>query len=100
MKRFILITLTLLFLWPGITSAQGRGYGGGNWHLGPGMMFGWGMGWVMILFWILILVVLVLLIRWLIIATRREAHPSSRHKNALAILNERFARGEIQKAEC
>ena len=63
MKRFILISLAPLFLWTGIAGAQGGEYGGGNWHMGPGMRFGWGMGWVMILFWILVLVGLLMLIR-------------------------------------
>lgn len=56
--------------------------------------WGWGMdgGWLfMILFWGLVLVGLV----WLI----RSFSSQSRGKTALEILQERYARGEIQKEE-
>ena len=75
----------------------------GDWHMGPGMMGDWGMGWFggifMIVFWILILVGLVLVIKWLIQATSRgkvEGHTGSR---AMEILKERYARGEIDKSQ-
>jgi putative membrane protein len=65
------------------------GWGNSNgWHMGPGMMGGWGMGWIMLLFWILVLVGLILIIKWLL-----------QLSSAIDILKKRYARGEINKAE-
>jgi putative membrane protein len=80
--------------------AQPGEYGG--WHMGPGMMGSWGMGWFggifMIVFWILIIVGLVFLIKWLIQSTGQENIVGSGTR-ALDILKERYARGEINRAE-
>lgn len=58
------------------------------------------MGWVgpimMIIFWGLIVVGIVVLIRYLSAQTRNVGSSGS---NALAILRERYARGEIDTAE-
>jgi putative membrane protein len=79
-----------------------------GWHMGPGMMGGYGiMGWFggifTIVVWILIIVGLVLLIRWLVQTTRSEpgasAGAGASTSRALEILRERYARGEIDKAE-
>ena len=89
---------------PAVARGQwGRPYGG--WHMGPGMMDGWGMGWLgmifNIVFWVLILVGLVFLIRWLIQSGRDRADQSGggRGSRALDIVKERYARGEIDKQQ-
>ncbi len=92
----------ILGLYP-ISSAfaqQGR-YDG--WGMGPGMMGGWGMGWFggifMILFWVLILIGLVFVIKWLIQSTSRARNNGQSGDRSLEILKERYARGEIDKAQ-
>lgn len=62
-------------------------------------MWGWGWG-VMIVgmfFWVALVVLLV----WLVVsATRRSQHPPSGvGRRALGILDERYARGEIDREE-
>ena len=80
----------------------GYGYGYGPDYMGSGYM-GYGFGWVfMILVWILIIVAIVAVIRWAF-----GSHPSSSHplppptprKTALDILQERYAKGEIEREE-
>jgi putative membrane protein len=100
--RILAYVFFILGLYP-ITSAfaqQGR-YDG--WGMGPGMMGGWGMGWFggifMIAFWILILVGLVFVIRWLIQATGKKEERGQQGSRAIEILKERYARGEIDKAQ-
>jgi putative membrane protein len=83
--------------------AQG-GYGGyGGWGMGPGMMGYWGAGWwgflPMLLFWGVIIAAVVLLIRWLAQGSGRNRSGFTNDSRALETLKERFARGEITKAE-
>ena len=62
---------------------------------GMGGGWGWGMGFggiFMILFWAVIVVGAVLLFRWM-------ADQSKGGKTALQILQERYARGEMQREE-
>ena len=68
------------------------------------MVGDWGMGWFgmifMIIFWGLIIVGLVLLIRWLIQNTNSKGQTGVRTgSNAMDILKERYARGEINRDE-
>ena len=81
------------------TLAHGQGYG-----YGPGMMggYGWGGGWGfgmigMVLWWLLLIVAIVLLVKWLF-----GERPEGRRRGggrAREILEERYARGEIDKKE-
>jgi putative membrane protein len=82
--------------------AQYGGYGG--YHMWPGMMGGWGMGWFggifMIVFWVAVIVGVVFLIRWLFVSSRTGAQgPGHGGDTALDILRKRYARGEIDKQE-
>ena len=62
---------------------------------GMGMGWGMGFGWpFMILFWVLVVGGIVIAVRWVVNPAQ------SRHeKSALDILQERYARGEIQREE-
>lgn len=81
--------------------ANSGGYS--DWHMGPGMMGNWGTGWFgmifMIIFWVLLVVGLVFLIKWLIQTTSSGKTDASTGSTAIDILKERYARGEIDKAE-
>jgi putative membrane protein len=87
-------------LGPGTAAhAQAQGY-----EYGPGMMgaYGWAHGSAfgmvgMVLWWVLIILGIALLARWLIKGAPGSGDaPRSR---ALAILEERYARGEIDKQQ-
>ena len=98
MKRILAVaaTLQILALWPTLASAQPMGDRDywGNWGWGH-MMFG---GVMMFAFWGAISLLGVLAVRWMTmgdIVGRREA----RSLTALDILQERFAKGEIDRNE-
>jgi putative membrane protein len=81
---------------------QWGGYGG--WHMGPGLMGGYGMGGFgtifMLIFWVLVIVGLFFLIKWLIQSTKKGPEVMySSSSGALDILKERYAKGEINKEE-
>jgi len=89
----------------GLSALPAWGYGVG-YHSGSGMMYGagWGggiFGWL-IMFLVLVLVVAVVfgVLRWAFGSGHRAPPPShAAGKSALDILEERFARGEIDQAE-
>ena len=102
-RRIITFVAGIVFLfcrWNKVL-AQGGEYRG--WHMGPDMMYGWGMGWFggifSLIFWILVIVGMVFLIKWLIQSTSRGHTGNAGGNRALEILKERYARGEIDKAE-
>lgn len=68
----------------------------------PGMIGG-GFGGIlfllMLIFWVLVIVGLILLIRLLLQKTSTKMKNIDSSTNALAILNERYAKGEIEKEE-
>jgi len=79
----------------GAPQNYGHGYWDGPWH-------GWFMGpAMMVLFFAVVVIAIVFIVRWLDGARGRR--PSGGHvssgTSALDILKERFARGEIDKAE-
>lgn len=68
-----------------------------NWNWGWGhMIFG---SLMMILFWGSIVLVIVLAVRWIGGGFSQGSVPPAPHKTPLDILQERFARGEIDKEE-
>ncbi len=76
-----------------------------DWHMGPGMMGGYGiLGWfggiLGLVIWILIIVGLIYLIRWLIQNTKTQSGTAAGNSTkAMDILRERYARGEIDRQE-
>lgn len=72
--------------------------------MGQGMMGNWGMGWfgmiMMLLFGVVIIAGIVVLIRWLLPSTgSRNRSNGSTGSQAMDILKERYAKGEIGQDE-
>lgn len=73
-------------------------------RMGPVMMGPWGMGWFGIIFIILIVIVVIAALIFLLPRLKQSykigrLEDSSGNAKALEILKERYARGEIDKAE-
>ena len=71
----------------------------GQWGLGYHHMMGGGMSIVMIIFWIVIISALVLLVSGVINGIRGPQQNNDNLRTPLEILRQRYARGEIDKAE-
>lgn len=96
-RRWIVAAVVSSLMAPGSALAQGRTYEW-DWSMHP-MMFMWGAGGLimmlmMLVFWGLVIAGLVVGLRWLI----GQARPTGRDE-ALEILRQRYARGEIDKQE-
>lgn len=96
----IAVGFLVSLLWNAPVFAQAYGDRDVWWHPGWGgghMIFG---GLMMIAFWGGIIVLIVFLVRWLgdRIGSGRESRPTP-HRSPHEILQERFARGEIDKEE-
>jgi putative membrane protein len=68
------------------------------------MMGDWGMGWFgmifMLLFWVLVIAGIVFLVRWLVQGRGgRDRFDAGTGSQAMEILKQRYARGEISKDE-
>ena len=95
----------IISLYP-LGRATAQAWGGlGSCPVGSWMTGGWGGGWFgmifMILFWILIIAGAVALIRWLVRGSGGSSNTTGWQvgPNALAILENRYARGEISRDE-
>ncbi|MFH1480592.1 MAG: SHOCT domain-containing protein [Pseudomonadota bacterium] len=99
--KILAVAMLTALLFPGrLSHAAGGSFG--SWCSGPGIMGGYGMGGFgfifMIAFWILILAGVFSAIRWIIRASGQHKDPVIRTgSNALEILKERYARGEIDQ---
>jgi len=97
--RIICSSLCLIFTLTGCGPMFGpRG------RMGPGMMGPWGMGWFGVIFVILIVILAIAALIFLLPRLKQnykmdEVETSSGKSNALEILKERYALGEIDKTE-
>ena len=95
--RSFMTAVAVTLVAPGSAVAQGRTWEW-DWSMHP-MMFVWGAGGLvmmlmMVVFWGLVVAGLIIGLRWLV----GQGRPTSRDE-ALEILRQRYARGEIDKQE-
>jgi putative membrane protein len=94
----LLLLVTALSVQTQSATAQADNWGGG-WHDGWGwghMLFG---SFMMLLFWGGLVILLVLAVRWIGAGSPRGSDERVPESRALGLLEERFARGEIEKEE-
>ena len=84
-------------IWLLYRHSAGMWMGNGRWGMGYHHMMGGGMGIVMIIFWIVLIGSVVLLVSGAVNSVR--GHQRNDKGNPLEILKQRYARGEIDKAE-
>lgn len=102
MKNKLLGLAALMIISPVLAFAQGYGWDGGwNGHMGFmggnwGNQMGFFGGGLMMILWVIVLVAaIVALVRWIINPKSKSAATG----NALSILAERYAKGEISQEE-
>ena len=79
---------------------MGYGYGP-QWGMMGGYGYGYGFGLIHMVFWVVILVAIVVAIIWLVrsLAGGGGNGPHARRSAGLEVLEERYARGEINRDE-
>jgi putative membrane protein len=78
---------------------SGMWLGDSRWGMGYHHMMGGGMGIAMIIFWIVFIGAIVLLASGVINSIRSSQQNDNEFRKPLDILKQRYARGEIDKAE-
>lgn len=81
---------------------MGYGYGPGWGMMGAAGGYGYGYGLIHMIIWVIILIAIVALVVWLLRSVAGpEAHhqPPPRRSAGLDVLEERYARGEINRDE-
>jgi putative membrane protein len=86
-------------IWLLYSHSAGMWMGSGLWGMGYHHMMGGGMGIVMIIFWVVFIGALVLLVSGVINGFRGSQANHDDLRKPLEILKQRYARGEIDKAE-
>ena len=92
----VLIAVGVWFLY---NHSMGFWPGHGRWAMGHHGMIGGGMGIVMIIFWVVLIAAVVLLLSGAVSGLRGTKQNPEISSNPLEILNQRYARGEIDKVE-
>jgi len=92
----VLIAATIWLLY---SYSTGTWMGNGRWEMGYHHMIGGDMGIVMIIFWIVLIGAFILLVSGAINGVRGSKKNDDDLQKPLEILKQRYARGEIDKAE-
>jgi putative membrane protein len=92
----LLLSAAIWFLY---SHGSGMWAGQGQWDMGYHHMMGGGMGIVMIIFWIVLIGAFILLISGAVNSIRTSPKNDGQMQKPLDILKQRYARGEIDRAE-